>query len=98
MELTDAQKITLIDVVGWDTISRIVPQRDYANALGLFSQADVRRRLGCTRYWLASSIEEGLIPAPTRTILKKTYFTEQEVKVIDNVWQSLSSEEKENAV
>jgi len=94
MELTNKQKITLVDAVGWETISRTLTQRDYVNALNLYSSIDVQRKLGCSRYWLECNIKDGTIPTPTATILKKTYFTADEVDQIEKVWKSLSSEKK----
>ncbi len=94
MKLTNKQKITLVDAVGWETISRALTQRDYANALNLYANVDVQRKLGCSRYWLECNIENGMIPAPTATILKKTYFTSSEVAEIEKVWKKLSSEKK----
>ena len=94
MELTNKQKITLVDAVGWETIARTLSQRDYANALNLYSNIDVQRKLGCSRYWLVCNIQNGTIPTPTVKILKKAYFTADEVAQSEKVWKSLSSENK----
>ena len=94
MELTNKQKITLVDAVGWETIAHTLSQHDYANALDLYSKIDVQRMLGCDRYWLVCNIQNGTIPTPTKKILKKTYFTSSEVVQIEKVWKKLSSEKK----
>ncbi len=91
MELTNKQKIKLVNAVGLENLFRHLPQRACVDALGLRTFADIERRLGCTRSWITHGMKTGQIPEPTQKLIRRWYFTEKEVAQIEDVWKNQSS-------
>ena len=98
MQLTDKQKIRLVDAVGMTRLLRYLPQETFVHAIDLFSYCDVETKLGCTRGWITHRMRVGHIPEPSQKVMRRWYFTADEVQQIEDVWKSQSSEEKGNVV
>ena len=98
MELTDKQKIRLVDAVGMKRLLRYLPQETFVQAIDLHSYLDVEKKLGCTRGWITHRMRVGHIPEPSQKVMRRWYFTAEEVAQIEAVWKKLSSEEKGNVV
>ena len=94
MELTDKQKIRLVDAVGMKKLLRYLPQDTFVHAIDLYSYVDVETKLGCTRGWITHRMRTGQIPEPSQKVIRRWYFTSDEVTQIEEVWKSLSSEKK----
>ena len=94
MELTDKQKINLVNAVGMKRLLRYLPQESFVQAIGLHSYLDVETKLGCTRGWITHRMRTGQIPEPSQKVMRRWYFTAKEVDQIEAVWKKLSSETK----
>jgi hypothetical protein len=94
MELTNKQKIRLVDAVGITKLLRYLPQETFVKAIDLHSYLDVETKLGCTRGWITHGMKVGHIPEPSQKVMRRWYFTTDEVAQIEKVWKKLSSEKK----
>ena len=91
MELTNEQKIRLVDLVGTEKIMRYLPQRDFVKALDLHSYFDIEKKLGCTRSWITHHMRLGEIPEPSKKIMRLWYFSSEEVAQVEIFWKNQSS-------
>jgi hypothetical protein len=94
MELTDKQKIKLVDAVGMKRLLRYLPQESFVQAIDLHSYLDIETKLGCTRGWITHGMRVGHIPEPSQKVMRRWYFTTDEVDQIEKVWKKLASEKK----
>ncbi|MEO1991860.1 MAG: hypothetical protein ABGW78_08005 [Pirellulales bacterium] len=94
MELTDKQKIKLVDAVGMTRLLRHLPQQTFVHILDLHSYFDIEQKLGCSRSWITHRMRVGHIPEPSQKVMRRWYFTADEVAQIEKVWKKLASEKK----
>ena len=94
MDLTDKQKIRLVDAVGMERLLRYLPQETFVKAIDLHSYLDVETKLGCSRGWINHRMRTGQIPEPSQKVMRRWYFTADEVTQIEKAWKSLPSETK----
>lgn len=95
MELTDEQKVKLVNAVGWDQILLKLPHREFIHALDLFSYKDVENEVGCSRGWLSHQMRIDHIPEPSVKLLKRFYFTREEVSMIKNIFSNTHSKKNQ---